>query len=142
MRIEKTTIKFILEALNFPGGNFENTHHYPLANISILNNTTHHVIHLQVVILDLLGGCGISMEGGFDRLGRIPGVELGPGVESPLGVGVLDFSPGVPALSRCHREKHFINIQDICIHPSIDLSTWSIQLYAKTKQFCLVHPYH
>lgn len=40
------------------------------------------------------------MEGGFDRLGRIPGVELGPGVESPLGVGVLDFSPGVPALSR------------------------------------------
>lgn len=58
-----------------------------------------------MIILDLLGGCGISMEGGFDRLGRIPGVELGPGVESPLGVGVLDFSPGVPALSRCHREK-------------------------------------
>ncbi len=40
------------------------------------------------------------MEGGFDRLGRTPGVELGPGVESPRGVGVLDFSPGVPALSR------------------------------------------
>lgn len=40
------------------------------------------------------------MDGGFERLGRIPGVELGPGVESPLGVGVLDFSPGVPALSR------------------------------------------
>lgn len=31
-------------------------------------------------------------------------MELGPGVESPLGVGVLDFSPGVPALSRCHGE--------------------------------------
>lgn len=44
------------------------------------------------------------MEGGFDRLGRIPGVELGPGVESPLGVGVLDFSPGVPALSRCNKD--------------------------------------
>lgn len=41
------------------------------------------------------------MVGGFDILGRIPGVELGPGVESPLGVGVLDFRPGVPALSRC-----------------------------------------
>lgn len=40
------------------------------------------------------------MEGGLERPGRIPGVELGPGVESPLGVGVLDFSPGVPALSR------------------------------------------
>lgn len=48
-----------------------------------------------------LGGWGISMVGGFDILGRIPGVELGPGVESPLGVGVLDFRPGVPALSRC-----------------------------------------
>lgn len=46
------------------------------------------------------------MEGGFDRLGRIPGVELGPGVESPLGVGVLDFRPGVPALSRCQRENN------------------------------------
>lgn len=44
------------------------------------------------------------MVGGFDILGRIPGVELGPGVESPLGVGVLDFSPGVPALSRCSEE--------------------------------------
>lgn len=40
------------------------------------------------------------MEGGLERPGRTPGVELGPGVESPLGVGVLDFSPGVPALSR------------------------------------------
>lgn len=47
-----------------------------------------------------LGGWGSSMVGGFDILGRIPGVELGPGVESPLGVGVLDFRPGVPALSR------------------------------------------
>lgn len=55
--------------------------------------------------MDLLAGCGISIEGGFDRLGRIPGVELGPGVESPRGVGVLDFSPGVPALSR-YREKY------------------------------------
>ena len=45
------------------------------------------------------------MEGGFDRLGRNPGVELGPGVESPLGVGVLDFNPGVPALSRCQGEQ-------------------------------------
>lgn len=45
------------------------------------------------------------MVGGFDILGRIPGVELGPGVESPLGVGVLDFRPGVPALSRWWREK-------------------------------------
>lgn len=44
------------------------------------------------------------MVGGFDILGRIPGVELGPGVESPLGVGVLDFRPGVPALSRCSEE--------------------------------------
>lgn len=50
------------------------------------------------------------MEGGFDRLGRIPGVELGPGVESPLGVGVLDFRPGVPALSRCHRETDNLEI--------------------------------
>lgn len=57
-------------------------------------------------MLDLLGGCGISMEGGLDRLGRIPGVVLGPGVESPLGVGVLDLSPGVPALSRCHMERN------------------------------------
>lgn len=40
------------------------------------------------------------MEEGFDRLGRRVGVALGPGVESPRGVGVLDFSPGVPALSR------------------------------------------
>ena len=45
------------------------------------------------------------MEGGFDRLGRNPGVELGPGVESPLGVGVLDFNPGVPALSRYQEEQ-------------------------------------
>lgn len=45
------------------------------------------------------------MDGSFERLGRIPGVELGPGVESPLGVGVLDFSPGVPALSRYHMER-------------------------------------
>lgn len=45
------------------------------------------------------------MEGGLDRLGLIPGVELGPGVESPLGVGVLDFSPGVPALSRYKKKK-------------------------------------
>lgn len=52
-------------------------------------------------IVDILGGCGISMDGGLDKLGRIPGVELGPGVESPLGVGVLDFRPGVPAFSRC-----------------------------------------
>lgn len=44
------------------------------------------------------------MVGGFDILGRIPGMELGPGVESPLGVGVLDFRPGVPALSRCSEE--------------------------------------
>lgn len=53
------------------------------------------------------------MGGGFDRLGRIPGVELGPGVESPLGVGVLDFNPGVPALSRCWREqdRDTINVQ-------------------------------
>ena len=50
------------------------------------------------------------MEGGFDRLGLIPGVELGPGVESPLGVGVLDLSPGVPALSRCHREKDTLEV--------------------------------
>lgn len=50
------------------------------------------------------------MEGGFDRLGLIPGVELGPGVESPLGVGVLDLSPGVPALSRCQREKRNIQL--------------------------------
>lgn len=49
------------------------------------------------------------MEGGFDRPGRMPGVELGPGVESPLGVGVLDFSPGVPALSRCHKETEIFN---------------------------------
>jgi hypothetical protein len=45
------------------------------------------------------------MEGGFDRLGRNPGVELGPGVESPLGVGVVDFNPGVPALSRCQEKQ-------------------------------------
>lgn len=37
-------------------------------------------------------------------------MELGPGVESPLGVGVLDFSPGVPALSRCHGKRDGINI--------------------------------
>lgn len=48
------------------------------------------------------------MVGGFDILGRIPGVELGPGVESPLGVGVLDFSPGVPALSRCSGDQRKI----------------------------------
>lgn len=46
----------------------------------------------------------ISIEGGFARLGLIPGVELGPGVESPRGVGVLDFSPGVPAFSRCRQQ--------------------------------------
>lgn len=45
------------------------------------------------------------MDGGFDKLGLTPGVELGPGVESPLGVGVLDFKPGVPALSRCQTER-------------------------------------
>lgn len=56
----------------------------------------------------ILGGWGISIDGGFDKLGRIPGVELGPGVESPLGVGVLDFSPGVPALSRCCAEGQHI----------------------------------
>lgn len=55
---------------------------------------------------DLLGGWGISIDGGFDRLGLTPGVELGPGVESPLGVGVLDFKPGVPALSRCQEETN------------------------------------
>lgn len=71
--------------------------------------------------LDLLGGCGISMEGGLDRLGRIPGVELGPGVESPLGVGVLDLSPGVPALSRCHAKRETSEIHkkyvttEVCI---------------------------
>jgi len=52
------------------------------------------------------------MEGGFDRLGRSPGAALGPGVESPRGVGVLDFNPGVPALSRCQdkrQEGNFYN---------------------------------
>lgn len=65
-------------------------------NISIFK-----IIQLQIFILSLLGGCGISMEGGLDRLGRIPGVVLGPGVESPRGVGVHDLSPGVPAFSHC-----------------------------------------
>lgn len=63
-------------------------------------------INYKCLVLNVLGGCGISMEGGLDRLGRIPGVELGPGVESPLGVGVLDLSPGVPALSRCHTQRN------------------------------------
>lgn len=84
------------------------------------------------------------MDGGFDRLGRIPGVELGPGVESPLGVGVLDFCPGVPALSRCHteREIHFRNVtMDTCIHLSIDLSTCSIQLHAETTETIVSCPF-
>lgn len=63
-----------------------------------------------------LGGWGISMVSGFDILGRIPGVELGPGVESPLGVGVLDFRPGVPALSRWWREK--VDTKSITGHSS------------------------
>lgn len=61
-------------------------------------------------MMDILGGCGISMDGGLDKLGRIPGVELGPGVESPLGVGVLDFRPGVPAFSRCQTRRNTRNV--------------------------------
>lgn len=41
-----------------------------------------------------------SMPGGFPIIGRSPGVVLVPGVgTSFLGVGVLDFRPGVDDLS-------------------------------------------
>lgn len=101
-------------------------------------------------ILGLLGGCGISMELGLDRLGRIPGVELGPGVESPRGVGVLDFSPGVPALSRCQREgereRGFRNTQEIWLttdtctrHRSIHPPGLSNRMQKMWKMF---DPYH
>lgn len=41
-----------------------------------------------------------SMPGGLPGIGRSPGVVLVPGVgASFLGVGVLDFSPGVEDLS-------------------------------------------